>query len=506
MAINPNIALSFQAPKFEDPLNKLAQMEQIKAYRQNALAKQMEMDTAVREREMTNALRQRLASGKELGLSEAATFGKPGMDIYQSIAEAKAKEAEQKANDAKLLGEKIKEYSAALSGVSSPDQYATVYEAATSEMPQWKTTWVTPDRWTQEWNDKTVAGTQGVLERIKAGYKSKENELDRIAAEKRNKARIGAQGGGAAPRPVVVSEGQTLVDPLTGKAIFEGKPKQTLPKIQNVGGTLVKVDGDKVEILYKSPTEMTPYQQALIDAQNARLDTEGKRLALQEMEFNLKQKTADPAYQAEVARQKALVDQAIESAKAAKTSNQAKDNMASILDGFQASLDTLKDEGEIIVTGAAPSSNVYAMAANSEPGQLLGKAFGTKGQQARQQIDKLKPVYMTLLSQATGLSAQQLNSNVEFKAFMDSIAGPDTGYDAATAQIGILKKIFATKLPATDQEITDVFSAANQSIGIAPQSKAKGEGMPSGRATPSPTPKPTAAPETPGSSKFLGFE
>lgn len=93
MPINPNIALSFQAPQIDDPLNKMAQIEQIKAYRQNALAKQMEMESAIREREMTNALRQRLAKGGELGLEEAATFGAPGMDIYKTMASAKKESA-----------------------------------------------------------------------------------------------------------------------------------------------------------------------------------------------------------------------------------------------------------------------------------------------------------------------------------------------------------------------------------------------------------------------------
>lgn len=102
MAINPNIALSFQAPKIDDPLNKLAQMEQIKAYRQNALAKQMEMDAAVREREMTNALRQRLASGKDFGLSEAAMFGEPGMKMYGAMAGAKASDATRKAKELEI--------------------------------------------------------------------------------------------------------------------------------------------------------------------------------------------------------------------------------------------------------------------------------------------------------------------------------------------------------------------------------------------------------------------
>jgi hypothetical protein len=171
MAINPNIALSFQAPKIDDPLNKLAQMEQIKAYRQNALAKQMEMDAAVREREVTNALRQRLASGKELGLAEAASFGKPGMEMYQSMATAEAQQQSRQANRAKFLNEKIKQYSGMLANVSTPEQYAQVRNMATQDVPEFDKTWVSPDQWTQDWNDKTVAGTSAITKRLEMSFK-----------------------------------------------------------------------------------------------------------------------------------------------------------------------------------------------------------------------------------------------------------------------------------------------------------------------------------------------
>ena len=171
MAINPNIALSFQAPKIDDPLNKLAQMEQIKAYRQNALAKQMEMDAAVREREMTNALRQRLASGKDFGLSEAAMFGEPGMKMYGAMAEARSKEQAEKTSRARYLNEKIKQYSGMLAGVSTPDEYAQVRSMATQDVPEFDKTWVSPDRWTPEWNNKTVAGTSAITKQLEMSYK-----------------------------------------------------------------------------------------------------------------------------------------------------------------------------------------------------------------------------------------------------------------------------------------------------------------------------------------------
>ena len=207
MAINPNIALSFQAPKIDDPLNKLAQMEQIKAYRQNALAKQMEMDAAVREREMTNALRQRLASGKQIGMEEALSFGTPGIKAFKEIAEINAQQEAEKANRAKFLGEMVKQYSGALAGVASRDQYASLYNSAIEQVPEWKSTWVPPEQWTQEWNDRTVAGAEGVIERLKASLKP---PSDKPKSQKN----------------VVV--GGRIVNPATGEVIYES-PEEDKP-------------------------------------------------------------------------------------------------------------------------------------------------------------------------------------------------------------------------------------------------------------------------------------
>ena len=103
MAINPAIAMSFQAPKFEDPMNRLVQMEQLKAYQQNALAKQMEMETAKTALEQQKGLRNYLAgmkSGQDVNINDLAQFGDTGIAYAKNIA---AFEKEQRlAEKAKL--------------------------------------------------------------------------------------------------------------------------------------------------------------------------------------------------------------------------------------------------------------------------------------------------------------------------------------------------------------------------------------------------------------------
>ena len=81
MPINPAIAMSFQAPKFEDPMNNLIKMEQIKAYQQNALAKQLEAEVAQeslgQQRGLSNYLAG-LESGASPDMNMLARFGKVG--------------------------------------------------------------------------------------------------------------------------------------------------------------------------------------------------------------------------------------------------------------------------------------------------------------------------------------------------------------------------------------------------------------------------------------------
>lgn len=91
MAINPAIAMSFQAPKFEDPMNRLVQMEQLKAYQQNALAKQMEMETAKTALEQQKGLRNYLAgmkSGQDVNINDLAQFGDTGIAYAKNRSES----------------------------------------------------------------------------------------------------------------------------------------------------------------------------------------------------------------------------------------------------------------------------------------------------------------------------------------------------------------------------------------------------------------------------------
>lgn len=529
MPINPNIALSFQAPQISDPLNKMAQIEQIKAYRQNALAKEREAQLVERELESMNALRKLYATGQSPTFEQAyALGGQKGADVFATQAKAKEAQARQTSAERKALMDTVNIGRTSLAATpDDPAAYGQWRQSFISQYPEMEAFFPSEDQYLPAGQDQMGTKRQLLLSadqlakdenalsrlnaqlrsqqeiaaanraaaesRLNAQLKSKEQIAaeNRASAEERNKARIAAQ---RVPEEKITDWKSEITEdgnlqyfsPSTGKVVQStGRPigRPNVAKRYEINGVLVDENGN---VIYESPPqEMTPYQQALVKINEARADLEGQRLALQKLELEHKKETSSPEYKAQVLAQEEKIKQSIALAASSQTKNQAKDNMKMILDNFQSSIDTLHKQGEIISTKNSPQQNLYAMAANSKAGQLLGKTFGTMGQQARQSIEKLKPIYMTLLSQATGMTAQQLNSNVEFKAFMDSIAGPDTGYEVANQQIDILRKLFTTKVPSNDEEITDLFFDANRKLGINPKSKP--EGMPSGRG---------AAPET----------
>jgi hypothetical protein len=127
MAINPAIAMSFQAPKFEDPMNRLVQMEQLKAYQQNALAKQMEMESAKAALEQKKGLRNYLAGmkpGEDVDLNYlAAQFGDTGVGYAKNIAAfEKEQRLAQKAQQDSALQLHKEYWLPMLSGVNTAQQ------------------------------------------------------------------------------------------------------------------------------------------------------------------------------------------------------------------------------------------------------------------------------------------------------------------------------------------------------------------------------------------------
>lgn len=99
-------------------------------------------------------------------------------------------------------------------------------------------------------------------------------------------------------------------------------------------------------------------------------------------------------------------------------------------------LEGLAAEGGSISTQSGAASNVWASIKGSDIGQFAQNITGTEEQSLRNRIKNQKPALMNAIRQATGLSASQMNSNIELQFYMQQI-GDD--------KVDIESQLFALK-------------------------------------------------------------
>ena len=108
-----------------------------------------------------------------------------------------------------------------------------------------------------------------------------------------------------------------------------------------------------------------------------------------------------------------------------------KTQLADDLDNLRASFETLNKMQAIPSTERGVMSNISSATAASGVGQMLGRATGTEAQVERDVINSARQRLVNSIKNATGMSAQQLNSNVELQTMLKSISDPGQSVQAA---------------------------------------------------------------------------
>jgi hypothetical protein len=107
---------------------------------------------------------------------------------------------------------------------------------------------------------------------------------------------------------------------------------------------------------------------------------------------------------------------------AAKT--QAAEGLRSTLDSLRGYYSALNESGGIVSTERGGGENLVASAGASLPGRVLGRTFGSRDQTQRDNIQTAIPMIVASLKDLTGMSAQQMNSNVELQLFLNTVGDP----------------------------------------------------------------------------------
>ena len=122
----------------------------------------------------------------------------------------------------------------------------------------------------------------------------------------------------------------------------------------------------------------------------------------------------EPSAQARIAKEETKAQAKADAVKAA-------DDVISSLSGYYATLDT---EGAITSTKKGTVANIGSAISSSGIGQIAGGAVGSRAQSARDSIAQTRPLLLSTLKDALGLTAQQLNSDKELQLWLSAATNP----------------------------------------------------------------------------------
>lgn len=119
---------------------------------------------------------------------------------------------------------------------------------------------------------------------------------------------------------------------------------------------------------------------------------------------------------------------------------QAKD----ILDTLRTAYDTLDQARAVPSQQRNALSNALSYVAGTGVGQVAGRVVGTEAQTQRDIIQSARNQMLNAIKNATGMSAQQLNSNVEFRSWLEALTDPTRSIEANRAILDNMEKFIAS--------------------------------------------------------------
>jgi hypothetical protein len=87
-------------------------------------------------------------------------------------------------------------------------------------------------------------------------------------------------------------------------------------------------------------------------------------------------------------------------------------------------------------------ANISAYAAGTAPGQAVSQALGTRSQSVRNELQSLARTLITDIKNSTGMSAQEMNSNVELQQMLMAVSSPTQSIESVQAIIKNLSQRF----------------------------------------------------------------
>jgi hypothetical protein len=132
-------------------------------------------------------------------------------------------------------------------------------------------------------------------------------------------------------------------------------------------------------------------------------------------------------------------EKALEKTVIAKEGKQA---VNGVLNTLYAEYTNLVKSGGITDTRQSAEANIAARTGASGIGQLTGSYTGSESQSFRDTIEQTRPLLLTAIMKATGLSATQLNSNVELQTYLKTATDPKVSIQSNVKALNNISTMF----------------------------------------------------------------
>ena len=141
-------------------------------------------------------------------------------------------------------------------------------------------------------------------------------------------------------------------------------------------------------------------------------------------------------------------------AQVAKTEaqNQARVALSKDLQTVLGYYEKLTDIGGMVSPERTAAENIIASARTSGPGQVAERTVGTKAQTLRDNISNSRQRLLSHIKNATGASAQQMNSNVELQTWLNALTNPSQSIETVRETLGQLDTVIAGVANQVDVE------------------------------------------------------
>jgi hypothetical protein len=155
----------------------------------------------------------------------------------------------------------------------------------------------------------------------------------------------------------------------------------------------------------------------------------------------------------------------VQQAAVGQARDRVSENVLRLRDAYQ----ELEDSGGSVKAGGNVVDNTTNLLMNTTPGQMAGRALGTRAQVARDKVASLRPALISEIRQATGMSARAMDSNIELQFYLKMAT--DTGVDPEVnfAALEYIDKNFGAKGEPLGIGVTSTPSGRQKLRQLAPQ-------------------------------------